>query len=510
MKNWLRRPIYAVLFAVFPVIALLASNIQEIRIWTFAIPFIAVVVTAGVVILVLTVLMKDVDRAGFITALLFLSFFTYGHFYKFLEDVSIFGLSIGRHRFLIPLYCLILAFSFWWISQRKVKFSELNYHVNIVALIAVTLPILQMAGFWIRSYQSNASPPQDFLPLKNAPTIETQVPPDVYYIILDSYSRGDALKSDFQLDNQQFLHQLNEMGFYVADCAMSNYGTTRFSLSSSLNMNYLPVMAPELTADTGTPKFVTLIKHGIIRQLFEKAGYQIVAFETGYTWTEWYDADQYLTPGSSNLFLNQLKPLINLFSRTTALKIIYDSKGFTHKFPYDERVNQVFFALEQLRTLPSIPGPKFVFAHIPVPHSPYIFAPDGSILTDPGYWSKDGDPINQDYYKKGYSSQVEFISRSILPILQEIISSSKVPPMIILQGDHGMTGKHRLAILNAYYVPPLLNDQLYRAISPVNSFRLISNYLWGTDLPLLKDAGYMVEEGELIPYPENLPSCAGK
>jgi hypothetical protein len=58
--------------------------------------------------------------------------------------------------------------------------------------------------------------------------------PDIYYIILDAYGRADTLQSLFDYDNSEFLDFLEAKGFYVADCAQSNYSQTILSLSSSL------------------------------------------------------------------------------------------------------------------------------------------------------------------------------------------------------------------------------------------------------------------------------------
>jgi hypothetical protein len=75
-------------------------------------------------------------------------------------------------------------------------------------------------------------------------------------------------------------------------------------------------------------------------------------------------------------------------------------------------------------------------------------------------------------------------------------------PIIIIQGDHGPGAylvwdspdqtlmKERFSILNAYYLPEDVQDQLYPTISPVNSFRLIFNQLFGLPYELLPDEHY--------------------
>jgi hypothetical protein len=73
--------------------------------------------------------------------------------------------------------------------------------------------------------------------------------------------------------------------------------------------------------------------------------------------------------------------------------------------------------------------------------------------------------------------------------------------VIILQSDHGVpwlarTQKNKidykphLSILNAYYLPDFDASQLYDTITPVNSFRLILNHYFGTDLEIMEDRSY--------------------
>jgi len=86
--------------------------------------------------------------------------------------------------------------------------------------------------------------------------------------------------------------------------------------------------------------------------------------------------------------------------------------------------------------------------------------------------------------------------------INKIISDSPQPPIIILQADHGPglywfgfeynknTLKERMSILNAYYLPGSGDKKLYDEITPVNTFRIIFNHYFGTDLELLEDKSY--------------------
>jgi hypothetical protein len=137
-----------------------------------------------------------------------------------------------------------------------------------------------------------------------------------------------------------------------------------------------------------------------------------------------------------------------------------------------------------MQEVPKLRTPKFVLVHLLVPHSPFIFTPDG------------GFRFPEDTSPNGYRDNAEFIDRSILVSIEGILKGSPQPPVILLMGDHGpppgrvATREDRLTILNAYYVSEEMKRNLYDSITPVNSFRLVLNEYFGTNYPLLDDRSY--------------------
>jgi hypothetical protein len=309
-----------------------------------------------------------------------------------------------------------------------------------------------------------------------------QAAPDIYYIILDGYSRDDMLEKFYKLDNRLFLNQLSKMGFYVARCSQSNYAQTQLSLASSLNFNYLESLGdqykPGNTSRVGLPEF---IKHSATREALESLGYQVVAFETGFEATQFEDADHYF----SSKAVQGINDFENLFVRTTAGRIMAEGVAFLNLRPDWEARDQahrerVLFTLDKLKNIRAVKGPKFVFAHIVSPHWPHVFGPNGeSVHEHP-------DSVS------GYRDQVVFINTQIVPILSEIIAHSNPAPVIVLQGDHGAiieSPARRMSILNAYYLPAS-GHLLYENISPVNTFRIIFNSFFGSNAALLQDLSY--------------------
>jgi len=319
-----------------------------------------------------------------------------------------------------------------------------------------------------------------------------RTPPDIYYIILDAYARTDTLREHYNLDDTPFLEALNELGFYVAYCSRSNYAQTRLSLASSLNLDYLPALSDEFRPDnTSRVQVRELLQSNRVRPMLEGLGYTTVAFTTGFESTEWEDAGMYLVPGGNGPGGNPLPGGPNGFEAlllsTTYARLATDGvislpQAWRSKLSNPRLVHRrrLEYNLDQLARLPEMPGPKFVFAHLVIPHPPYVFGPNG-------------EPIDYDVPDTpGYQNQVRYLDRILPGLLQTIIRKSAVPPVIIVQADHGAVNAPpalRMNILNAYYLPG--GEQLlYPHISPVNTFRLIFNLYFGGHYALLKDTAY--------------------
>lgn len=470
------------LFAIYPVTALLAFNIEVTRLSAAVRPLLFSLVGATILLLIGKFLYKDWHVAGLFTTFALVIFFSYGHIYNEFENIRIFGMAIGRHRYWIPFWVVLFIFGIWWGKKTNWDYKALSKILNIVVLIALVIPVFQIGQYIFRSFQTQSRVDEIDVPISlelkgNGP------PPDIYYIILDGYARDDILSRFYELDNSDFLSRLNQSGFSIAYCSQSNYAQTQLSIASSLNSDYLENLNDRYkvgnTSRLGLPE---LIKHSSVRQMLEKLGYKTIAFDSGYDATRLQDAAAYYSPE----ILSDINDFEDLFIRTTFARVLLEGIAFLN-IPPDWEVRdqahreRILYTLEKLKEVPEIDGPKFVFAHIISPHWPHVFGPNG-------------EPVHEHPDSvSGYKNQVIFISDQIESVLEEILDNSEVPPIIILQGDHGSvieSPQRRMSILNAYFLPEDGDNILYEGISPVNSFRLIFNDYFGGQFPLLDDVSY--------------------
>ena len=375
--------------------------------------------------------------------------------------------------------------------------------LNLVALALVVVPGLQVA-YWSLP-RAAPGPAAEHVPLQPLALPLGEAPPDIYYIIVDSYGRSDLLRQAFELDNSSFIQRLEQLGFFVADQAQSNYNRTDVSLGSSLNLDYLQVLDDEY--QPGNLSRRTLwesIRNNAARYQLEQLGYRTVAFATGFSWSEWTDADMYFSPSP---FLSSMTGFETLLIRTTPLRHLEDA-GWINLDEIDgqryrERTELILASMQQVARLD---GPKFVFLHIIPPHPPFVYAPDGT-PTDPARFLNEDHRYTADSYKQGYRSQVAFITDELLNLVETLLASSARPPVIILQGDHApwlQTGYRRFLVLNAYYLPGTATEP-YPAISPVNTFRLVFNSYFGADYEILPDISYYSPVPDIYAFEEVPP-----
>jgi hypothetical protein len=481
-----RKIFYPVLLGTYAAVGLVGANIQQMELLEGVRAILVAVLFSVATYALFSWRVRDQDKAALMCAIFFLFFFSYGHVYDAMEGWSPFGIVLGRHRFLFPIWVLAAGASLRVIYKKARKLRTTTQVLNIVSVILLALPSIQIASF---EWQRNRPQQENILTdvsLQTGAAVKNL--PDVYYIILDGYARDDMLLQNYGLDISDFIARLEEIGFYVPRCSQSNYAMTALSLASALNMNTVDQILPQaVRQNANIVAFNDTIVHNLVRQNLESMGYQTVSFQNDIWWTEWSDSDHFIKleskPYDVITDFGQISRFEVLFLRTTALRILEEATNkwlaplLPVKTPEEHQAELILLALDGLQIAPEIQSPKFVFAHIIAPHEPYVFSPDGEFV-----YTQAADP--------GYPNQIQYLNKRLVPIVKNIIEQSEVPPIIILQSDHGRDPEVRLANFIAIYFPGEGAASLYPTLTPINIFRLMFNNYFGQKLPLLPDTSY--------------------
>ena len=501
--------VHPLLFALLPVVSAFAANLDSTGPYSLVRPSLLSLASAGILWLLLWIWLRDGLRTSAICSFTLLLFYSYGHLVG--VDVHRLGGAVaeipaqGIDRPLILIgWMAVLLGGGWALARMRSWHAGLSRVFNVMAIASLILPVYRIAAFEAKLSRAEvAATPR---PCGEAPesSLAGGTWPDIYYIILDGYGSDEVLLDVFGYDNRVFSAFLTERGFYVARASRANYIQTRLSLASSLNMVYLDAFTNEKDLEL---TLAVWIRRGAVRHYLERLGYRMVAFSTGYRTTEIEDADiTFSPPGNRDSIMGLEDVLIETSALRLLMRPLSASGGSTLQPGFNAHRNRVEFTLQQLSSeVPTLPGPKFVFAHIVSPHPPFVFGPTGAPPSPPlPFTPHDGDFFSgtREEYARGYTDQLTFLNRRIQEVIEAVLLKSPSPPVIILQADHGPGSRlnwssaedsdldERTGILNAYYLPASIARYLYPTISPVNTFRLILAHYFGMECPSLPDLTY--------------------
>ncbi len=479
----------------------------------------------GLFLCIFRLILGSWTKAALAASAFLVLFFSYGHIYNLVQNRLLLGVNVGRHRVLFPLFIIVFVLILVWVWRSK-DIRNVTTALNLIGVLVLIYPLYQITSYEIKASVRSPDSPLQQAQVENLNLTRGKNLPDIYYIILDTYTRADTLSEFFSYDNSGFIKNLESMGFYVASCSQSNYSTTDLSLATSLNFNFPQALDDNLTPiNKNVSDIYPYLYDNEAANVLRKLGYRFEAVDSGYSPTEFTSADIYYTPESSSLGVileDGINSYESMLLNSSSGMLLYEFNSYlpqkirTFLSAYVLHRERILYALNLLDNLASEPGPKFVFVHILAPHNPFVFGPDGESIErkTPFTLNDDRDVVTMQDYIAGYRDQVAYLNQRMLAIVNELIENSTQPPVIIIQGDHGVSrlSEWKNTILNAYYLPGIDTTGLYPTISPVNTFRVIFDGYWGWQLPLLADQSCTTDPNgdpfSCIPITDPNPQCA--
>lgn len=486
--------VHPLLFAIYPILHLYAANVDRASFRETVVPLAVSLVMTIVLFLGLKLVFKDGYKASLLTSATLILFFSYGHFWRALEQLhlNIWARAMEHHGYSLLLWFLLLLLAGLLTLKAGSRLPTITTGLNLVSAVLIALLVVPVGLHTLRRVAAASRGPTSE---PQAQFAVAETPPDIYYIILDGYAREDILRDSYGYDNSEFIAYLTGKGFYVASRSRSNYAMSDLSLASSLNMDYLNHLSVEVSERT-TDRSIAhqmLMDNRVWREL-KGAGYRYLHFSSGYGPT---DHNRFADVNYSRAVLNDFRTML---LETTVLNPLVSPVGAAQKRA------RTLFTLETMGKISKMEEPTYAFAHLMVPHSPFVFDRECGGKPD----TQTGSLASAASRSTEYVDQLICVNRMVEQLVDEILANSETPPIIILQADHGWESsnewahptegflKERMSILNAYYLPGDGRDHLYPSITPVNSFRVIFDSYFGTDLGLLEDRSYF--SAQAAPY----------
>ncbi|HEY7502534.1 MAG TPA: hypothetical protein VH700_00440 [Gemmatimonadales bacterium] len=431
---------------------------------------------------------------AFVTLLVVACFFDYRRVARMLTGDPVHP----PHLLLVPVWVVLSALLVRWIHRRQTVLDGLGRFLSLMAALLVAWSLFQVGKGWVLGERMVA---QSGLVRELARPIEgpagvSGTRRDVYLIVLDEYANSDVLWERFDFDNRPFEDSLRSLGFYLPRIVRSNYLHTTLSLPSLMNSAHLVALEREVGAKVKHPRLPNyLLAHSRVAAYLQERGYEYVFFPS-----EWWHSTG-ADPSANVVF--RAYGGFDLMRSMSAGELERTVRGIT-LLSYFDRTHH-WEAEHVRRTLNGVAhlagsggAPRFVFAHIIKPHDPYVFDRECGVL-----------PRQKEDEEAGpYLDQIQCLNRLVLATVHRILARSEVPPIIILQGDHGSkllhaTGyptpedvppaaaRERFGAFGAYYLPDGGEEAFGDTVTVVNVMGNVLRHYFGAHLPRAGDEQYI-------------------
>jgi hypothetical protein len=343
-------------------------------------------------------------------------------------------------------------------------------------------------------------------PAMAQPARTARRPPDIYLIVLDKYEGTRMLGPQYGFDNRPFEDSLRARGLVVPAHAQANYVHTSLALAAMLNFDYLDDLPKRFGIDNGDWELVyPLVENNRLAALLRSQGYRYVFFPSAFAATRQSRLADAQLPSPSQirpefetiwLWMTPIPTAHLLACRIAGCQV------FTFSYT-PESAELLDWKFEQLPLLTGRERPVFVFAHLTLPHEPYVYY--RTCQHREPYWPLD-DTNDTLSVKRAYVEQIECLNRKLLGLVDAIRRRSGTPPVILLQADHGHGRLGRLApgldavapwqvaerraVFAAYALPGVPVGEVSDSITPVNIIRVVLRHYFNVDLPNRPDVTY--------------------
>lgn len=507
--------LYPLFAAAYPVLALAAGNPEEIPgLWVLTWPLGISLFVSLCAWLLLSVFTRDPDRRAFLTLMVVVVFAWYGYFTIGLGEIP---WAAPYARTILPLLFIVayLAGATYVVFRLVPDLRALTRFLTIFTAILVvwaTVNVLRQATRWT-DFTAESNQPY---PTRTSANANGKTGPDIYLIVLDKYTGSRSLRENFGFDNVGFEMFLVKRGFVLPRTAQANYIYTELSLASLLNYQYLDDLPAKSGAESRAKAYVNhLVEDNAVWRFLQARHYRFIFFPTRFpvTWNNRFADLQVPDPR------RMLSEFEMVWRRTTLAEPVFAwvcqrfncAHAATPLIAYAKLLEWKFDQLSQVPKWPRGGQPLFVFAHITIPHEPYVFNADCSIR--PPFWPSLQDETPE---KEAYIAQISCLNRRLESIVEHLLRDSPAPPVILIQSDHGHGRMplhipdvdavtpdrvaERADVFAAYYLPGAAGGIVYDSITPVNVFRTVFRQYFRADLPPLPDKTYWSPGAQMFKF----------
>ena len=508
--------LYPVWFGASAVLAIAAHNPGQYRSSDLVLVLASVIVIVVLLLIATAVLLRLVsgpERATPLAAALVMCAVAWV-FYYFPAQETFHGFShrLAADRVLVPLgSVLTIAVVTWVIRQPPERLHRLGGFMSRFGLLLIGVVLFQMLTSETRGSEMtrrSALVRQLSVPVRSGGGVSASrnTPPrDIYLLVLDGHANARVLREVFGFDNSRFEDSLRHLGFFVPRDMRSNYVQTYLSVASLLNAAHVTTLAQDAgpeSMDHSLPTY--LVRNNRVASFLKQRGYKYVLFPSAW-WAATAGsplADEVFDPVPEFNLQHELRrtELRSTVVRSTLLRFLL--RGDDSAIPLTQHFQR---SLEGMRRVPADPAPTFSFAHILLPHIPYLLDEKCRPLKQGIPDDMEADTPEQ---RADYVGQVRCIDGLVLDLVTALIRRSATAPVILVVGDHGPRFadvgfyghpgtvsrafiRERFGAFGAFYLPAGGERALTETVSLVNVLGHVLRFYFDADLPVNPDEMYV-------------------
>ena len=149
MDKLKRSALFPFLFALFPLLALWASNVEYIAPWMTLRVILITLAATCIGFFSLRYMYKSSIKAGIFVCVLLLIFFSYGHLYRMFGERVLFGFLPIRHRTLVALSIVLIGLTIWLLKRMRSNHDGIILPLNLIFGLALVYPLITIIGYQI-------------------------------------------------------------------------------------------------------------------------------------------------------------------------------------------------------------------------------------------------------------------------------------------------------------------------------------------------------------------------
>jgi hypothetical protein len=478
---------HPLLFAAYPVLFLWSTNVEDTPPRDALQVLVWVVLAAIVATFLMALLIGDRARAALIVTPIVFALLMYGHVVDLVKAPT-FAYKVGWAA-LIGLAALLA----WRLSSaRMIRVDRLLLVLSAV-LVGVTLVPIVPHQIEVAS----AGPPRDAAAGRVLATTTTAQKRDVYLLTFDDYPSDRAIELQFGIKND-LTAWLRDHAFQVLDESHANYISTSLSLSTTVNIRTLD----DLTADTTSPsifreRVYSGLQNSLVAQQFKALGYRYLHIGS------WWGPTRFDSAADVNYNYAGGSDFSSVLIEESVIPAALKALGSPEQ-TFSKNYQAGRYGLDALDRVPDEPGPKFVWAHILLPHPAYVFNSDGTYMS--------AAMVRRLGEKEAFLRQLEYTNSRLESFLGGLLAlPEEQRPIVILQSDEGYVFTRNAAaeneedgtfnwqkatpeqleikfgIQNAWYVPGGVDLGLDPKMTAINTFPILFKRYFGLDYQMLPD-----------------------